>query len=171
MLKIIGVACIVLGAGTIGFRCAGTLRRQAQQLAELQTALCFMKNEILCRLTPLPELLHRAGEETNGAVARLFFRLSERMKAEPHAAPQTLFSQTAKELPSLQLPAPAQRAMLGLFMAFGQFDAQGQCRSIDLADARLREQAELLEKARSAQSRSYRTVAVCAGLAIAVILL
>ena len=171
MLKFLGVACIVLGAGAVGFGCAGRLRRQAQQLADLQTALCFMKSEVLCRLTPLPELLQRAGDEADGTVGRLFYKLSERMRSDPHAAPQTLFTQVTKELPLSELPAQAQRALLGLFMALGQFDAEGQSRSIDLACARLREQAEILEKSRIAQSRSFRTVGICAGFAIAVILL
>ena len=171
MLKLLGIACIVLGAGAVGFGCARRLRRQAQQLADLQTALCLMKSELLCRMTPLPELLENAGKSVGSVVGRLFRRMAEQMRQDLYASPQALFTQTLRELSSLNLPPQAEQALLGLFLALGQFDAEGQCRSIDLASARLREQTEILEKSRIAQSRSYRTIGICAGFAIAVILL
>ena len=53
----------------------------------------------------------------------------------------------------------------------GRFDAAGQARSVALAADRLRLMLAELEAGKRARCRSYRTIGICAGLALAVILL
>lgn len=170
MLKILGLLCVVGSASAVGFGFAAGVRRQAEQLRALQTALGQMKNETAYRMTPLPELLAQAGAQTEGAVGAVFSRCAAELRRRTSTvqfAMQTALSHT----PGLALPQSAQRALLALSASLGKFDVDGQCRAIDLAASRVGEALEDVEQASRARCRSYRTLGVCAGLAIAVILL
>ena len=56
-------------------------------------------------------------------------------------------------------------------LSLGKFDAAGQVSAIELAAGRLRQELQALESRRRERCRSYETIGVCAGLALAVILL
>ena len=116
------------------------------------------------------ELLAQAGAQTEGAVGAVFSRCAAELRRRTSTvqfAMQTALSHT----PGLALPQSAQRALLALSASLGKFDVDGQCRAIDLAAACVGEALEDVEQASRARCRSYRTLGVCAGLAIAVILL
>ena len=66
---------------------------------------------------------------------------------------------------------PARQTLLTLGASLGEFDLDGQSRALELALARLSSQLRRLEEGSSARRRSYATIGVCAGLAVAVILL
>ena len=170
MLKILGLLCVVGSASAVGFGFAAGVRRQAEQLRALQTALGQMKSETAYRMTPLPELLSQVGADTDGAVGALFSRCAlelRRRTSTVQFAMQTALAHT----PGLSLPQSARRALLALSGALGKFDVDGQCRAIDLARSRVDEALEDVELASRARCRSYRTLGMCTGLAIAVILL
>ena len=167
MLKILGLLCVVGSASAVGFGFAAGVRRQAEQLRALQTALGQMKSETAYRMTPLPELLSQVGADTDGAVGALFSRCAlelRRRTSTVQFAMQTALGHTPG-------PQSVRRALLALSGALGKFDVDGQCRAIDLARSRVDEALEDVELASRARCRSYRTLGVCTGLAIAVILL
>ena len=114
MLKILGLLCVVGSASAVGFGFAAGVRRQAEQLRALQTALGQMKNETAYRMTPLPELLAQAGAQTEGAVGAVFSRCAAELRRRTSTvqfAMQTALSHT----PGLALPQSAQRALLARY--------------------------------------------------------
>ena len=113
MLKILGLLCVVGSASAVGFGFAAGVRRQAEQLRALQTALGQMKSETAYRMTPLPELLSQVGADTDGAVGTLISRCAlelRRRTSTVQFAMQTALSHT----PGLSLPQSARRALLAL---------------------------------------------------------
>ena len=108
MLKILGLLCVVGSASAVGFGFAAGVRRQAEQLRALQTALGQMKSETAYRMTPLPELLALVGADTDGAVGALFSRCAlelRRRTSTVQFAMQTALAHT----PGLSLPQSARR--------------------------------------------------------------
>jgi len=170
MLRILGLAMIVTASSAVGFGFAGGIRRQWVQLSALLGALGCMKSEILCRLTPIPELFSVLADYSEGAVGELFARCAAACRQNRCSPPSAVIKDALAGTPGLCLGPDARRALLELGMALGKFDMEGQCRAIGLAEARLQRELELLGQSRRARCRSYETIGVCAGLAIAVLL-
>lgn len=171
MLKILGLGLIVGSASAVGFGFAANVRRQAQQLALLHQALGQMKSELLYRMTPLPELMQRLGADTGDALGQAFSCCAQQLRAHRTGTVQQAMQYALDTTPHLALTGAARRALLGLCVTLGRFDVEGQCRAVDLAASRVAAELEQMEQGRAARCRSYRTLGICAGLAVAVILL
>ncbi len=156
MLKMLGAACVIFSASAVGFGFSGNVRRQCAQLTALIEALTYLKSEMLYRRTPLPQALAKAAE-----------KLEESCMLSVHAA----FRAALGMADGLVLSAQTRQALLSLSLSLGQLDLDGQERALELASERLSAQLRLLEQGRSARCRSYATIGICAGMALAVILL
>ena len=171
MLRILGALCILIGAGAAGFGFAASVRRQARQLGELCAALEAMRCEIEYRMTPLPQLLEQMAQTCATPVGELLLHWS-RMLSDGDGATVSYALRRAMELVrGLELPPQAVQELTSLSVRMGRFDAAGQARSVALAADRLRLMLAELEAGKRARCRSYRTIGICAGLALAVILL
>ena len=71
---------------------------------------------------------------------------------------------------ALTLSARARQTLCTLAFSLGKFDVGGQLRAITLAQAHLRAELDELQSGSRARCRSYETIGVCAGLALAVLL-
>ena len=100
----------------------------------------------------------------------MFARCAAACRQNRCSPPSAVIKDALAGTPGLCLGPDARRALLELGMALGKFDMEGQCRAIGLAEARLQRELELLGQSRRARCRSYETIGVCAGLAIAVLL-
>ena len=56
ILKWIGVALVVAGCGSVGFKISANHRKEEKALRQLIGILDYMECELQYRLTPLPEL-------------------------------------------------------------------------------------------------------------------
>lgn len=172
MLKGIGALCIVLSTSFVGFGFAGGVRRQARQLTAVLEALGYLKGEIMYRRTPLAQVLALLPAAVSDAAVGAFFRSCARqMQTDRTRSVQSAMRAALSDTPQLALSQAAQQTLLTLGASLGQFDLDGQCRAIELASARLEAQLSRLEQGRGARCRSYVTIGICAGLAVAVILL
>ncbi len=171
MLKILGALCIIGGSSAAGFGFAACVRRQAEQLRELSAALSSMRDEIEYRATPLPRLLSELSEQTAGAISELFRFWSEALTAACGASIPYALSCALRRTRRLTLGQDGLSALQTLAQSLGRFDAEAQLRAISLCTQRIENQIARLESEKPARCRSYRTIGVCAGLALAVILL
>ena len=62
-------------------------------------------------------------------------------------------------------------ALMSLFDTLGKYDLDGNLQALDLALGRLREEARQLQGSAAARCKTYVTLGVCTGLAVAVILI
>lgn len=172
MLKGIGALCIILSASAVGFGFAGNIRRQARQTAALVEALGYLKSEILYRRTALPQALETLGQNVSDpAVAALFARCAELLTQNRTLGVPPAFRAALAQTRGLMLPVQAQQTLLTLSLSLGQFDLEGQSRALELAAERLSAQLRTLEQGKTVRCRSYATIGICAGMALAVILL
>ena len=166
--KWVGAILVIVGCGGFGFSLARETQRQEQLLRQLLVSLELMESEIRCRLTPLPKLcLLAAG---GGGPLRGFFRCLGRQldKGDAPRAEQCVERALAEQR---NLPVPVKRILKLLGTSLGKFDLSGQLKGLQSAQAACRRELQDLERNRELRLRSYRTLGLCAGAALAVLLI
>ena len=160
---------VIGGCGGFGFSVAGEAMRQERQLRQLLETLDFMESELRYRLTALPELFQLCALRTNGCLKRLFLDFAGELDA--HSAPdvEQCLRTSLDRQPGL--PARLRRRIWQLGKTLGRFDLAGQLRGIDSAREGCRRELRELERNRQQRLRSYRTLGLCAGAALAILLL
>ena len=170
MLKTIGMILILMASGTVGFGMARTVRRQQVQTVVLIDALLRLRHELQYRLTPLPDAFAVLGEMPNREVAAFFSAMSARLQSGRTCTVGYACRRAMAQTGGLQLTAGTRSALLALFDALGRYDLEGNLQMLELALDRLRAEARTIKSGSRARCKTYISLAVCTGLAIAVIL-
>lgn len=164
--KWIGALLIILGCGGFGFSLAAAHRREENTLRQLIGALDYMECELQFRLTPLPDLCRQAGREGSGPVAQVLLRLSQELDCQ--ISPDVASCMQAA-LSSIEVPSHTARNLELLGASLGRFDMNGQLKGLESVRASCRRDLEALETNRDARLRSYQTLGLCTGAALAII--
>lgn len=168
MLKLIGVLFVVVGSTGTGVTMAWGVRRTLETARHLRTALERMKNEISCRRTALPELMELLSHEP-GPLSALFRDMAEQLRLRQEASVYAIVRKCLTAAPPL--PGEISRILLDLAPGLGQYDVQCQLYSLDLAAGQVQAMIERCQSEQKGRVKSYCTLGVCAGLALAIMLL
>ena len=167
--KWIGAVLIVAGCGGFGFSLSAEHRREEKSLRKLIALLDFMACELQYRMTPLPELCTAAAGEVSGPLRQVFLKLSEILEAsvsEDVAGAMDDALQSAGEL-----PVKTRDNLLVLGRSMGRFDLTGQLSALESVRAGCRRDLEGFTANRDIRLRNYQTLGLCAGAAMAIILI
>lgn len=167
--ELFGAVLIVGGCGGFGVCLGASARREVRELEGLLRALDLMENQLQYRLTPLPELCRMAGKEACGTVGRVFDRLAREL--DQQTAPEVAGCMKAALREERSLSPDLGKALTALGRDLGRFDLPGQLRGLERARARCGKHLEEVENCRVARLREYRTLGLCAGAALAILLL
>ena len=167
--KLIGAALIIAGCGGVGFSMAASHRREEKALRQLIRALDYMGCELQYRLTPLPELCRYAASESGGAVSQVLVQLASELEAQ--VAPDAGSCMNAVLSKTSGLPPRTRKNFQLLGVSLGQFDLQGQLTGLEAARKQCRRELDELSKNRDVRLRSYQTLGLCAGSALAILFL
>jgi stage III sporulation protein AB len=168
-VKLIGAVLIIAGCGGVGFSMAAAHRREEQALRQLIRALDFMGCELQYRLTPLPELCRLAASESGGVISHVLLRLAFELEAQ--VAPDASCCMHAALSQVKGLPTRAAKNLQLLGASLGQFDLQGQLTGIEASRKQCRRELDELTRDRDVRLRSYQTLGLCAGSALAILFL
>lgn len=167
MIRIFGAVFLIGGCGSFGFALGQQYRVQIRLLRQLLAALQEMEWELKYRLTPLPALCAAAGDAAGGKLRELFYRL----KRELEAGEFTEISGCMNGLiQSMGISGSCAGCLRELGNSLGRFDLEGQLLGIGSVRQRCRNSLEELESHRSQRLRSYQTLALCGGAALAILL-
>ena len=167
-IKWIGTAIILLGCGGFGFRLAATHRLRVKELRDLLSVMELLSGELRYRLTPLPELCLMAAGCVQGSVGKTFRRLRDELDRQ--IAPDAECCMSAAVSASC-LTSDTKRLLLGLGRTLGRFDLEGQLKGIGGISRETAAELDRLTKNQDARLRSYQTLGLCAGAALAILLL
>lgn len=167
--KWIGAILIIGSCSGCGFSIAAGKRKEEDLLCRLMDILRFVEQELQFRLTPLPELCHLAAGETKGLFHHVFMNLYEELTCQK--MPDAGSCMYAAIRRSGEIPARVRRLLIQLGNGLGKFDLQGQLVEIQAVQKRCEESLNLIRKNREERLRSYQTLGVCAGAALAIILI
>lgn len=168
-LKLIGAILIIAGCGGVGFSMAATHRREEAALRQLIRALDYMGCELQYRLTPLPELCRNAAGECTGIVSTVLAKLAKELEAQ--IAPDAVSCMNAALSKAARLPQRTKKNLQLLGSSLGQFDLQGQLTGLEAARIQCRRELDELSKDRDVRLRSYQTLGLCVGSALAILFL
>lgn len=167
-LKLIGSILIIAGCGGVGFSMAASHRREENALRQLIRALDYMGCELQYHLTPLPELCRNAAAESGGSISRVLLKLATEL--ENQIAPDATACMNAALSATDKLPQRAKKNLQLLGASLGRFDLQGQLSGLEGARTQCRRELDELSDNRDVRLRSYQTLGLCAGSALAILL-
>lgn len=168
-IKWFGAMLIVSGCGAVGFVIAAAYRREEKELRQLSGALDYMACELQYRLTPLPDLCGQAAEECQGSVGRILKDLQEELKLQ--SLPDVECCVRAALSREGDYPQRICRAFQILGTSLGRFDLEGQLKGLEAVRNYCRRELEELSCGRDARLRSYQTLGICTGAALAILLI
>lgn len=168
-IKWIGAILIIVGSGGFGFRMAWSYKREIQSLRQLARALEYMVSELEYRLTPLAELCVKTSEILTGSLKTVFLSFARELDGQmaPNAA--YCMSVTLNNVP--ELPKKTAQYFKDLGNCLGVFDLQGQLRGLESVHSACMDDVTQMEQQRTQRVRSYETLALCAGAALAILLI
>lgn len=167
--KWVGAILIIVSCGGCGFSIAAGKRREEKLHCQLLDMLQFMENELQYRLTALPELCQMAAANTRGDLSNVFSNLHREL--ETRKLPDAGSCMYAAIRQSGEIPARIRRLLILLGNSLGQFDLPGQIDGIRSVRRRCTDSLESIRKNREQQLRCFQTLGVCAGAALAVVLI
>lgn len=168
-LKLIGAVLVVAGCGGCGFAMAASYRREEAALGQYLKALELMEWELSCRLTPLPVLCRCTAESVKGPVSELLLALAQELERQVYPDVNECLCFAMASLPGL--PAVLRTHARDLGDTLGRFDLPGQLKGLQSAAGRAKKSLTELEENRTGRLRSYQTLGLCAGAALAILFL
>lgn len=168
-IKLIGAFMIIAGCGGFGFYMAAAHKAEETTLTRLTAILDYMECELQYRLTPLPTLCRQAASESTGILRNVFQNLS--CELEGQVSPDVASCMHAAIMKSPRIPALTERCLKLLGSSLGRFDLQGQLRGLDSVRGFCRTKIAELSRNRDTRIRSYQTLSLCAGAALAILLI
>lgn len=166
-IKWIGAILIVVGCGGFGFTMGAIQLREEKKLRELISALDFMVCELHYRLTPLPDLCRLTAGETRGYVRDVYLALAEELEAQISPDVQRCMQAALSRVP--EPPGCTGEFFLQLGQTLGRFDLEGQLKGFETVRSACRERLESLINNKETRHRSYQTLGICAGAALAIL--
>ena len=167
-LKWIGAICVFASCCGWGLLAASRHRMKISALQQFISVLNFMICELQYRTTPLPQLCRLAGEQRQGNVKQVFMELARELDAQISPDAQRCMAAVLDRHCNLPIEL---RGLLGeLGNKLGKFNLLGQVRALEDARNGAMEQLGELKKNKDERLRSYQTLGLCAGAAIAILL-
>lgn len=166
-MKLIGIVFIVLSAGTVGCSMAMSMKKKCLLLRQLLDALQILKNELSVCATPLPQAFGLMAVSSTGELEAVFSAVAKDMDRNRWITPYDAFQALWKDKPQ----EPWQQVLLSLARKLGKYDLDAQLQGIETAKCATAQILSQMERERSMKSRTYETLAICAGLAVAILLI
>lgn len=166
-LKLLGAVLVIAGCGGLGFKIAAQHLREEKNLRELISVLDFMECELQYRQTPLPELCRQAAGECKSILRDVFWDLSREL--DDQIAPDVESCVHAALAKTKTIPDITLQMMELLGRNLGRFDIDGQLKGLDAVRQECRRLLDSLTKNKDIRLRSYQTLGLCAGAALAIL--
>lgn len=168
MIRMIGASCIIAGSGAFGLAMAAAHRRTERQLAILLKSLEYMSCELSYRQTPLPTLCRDAAMGEKGCIPDFFRELSKELEKGEAPDVQVCVWEVLQRVD----PEPSLRRHLrDLGAMLGRFDLPGQLRGLDAAIQSAGDALRCVRDGAEERRRSFQTLGLCAGAALAILFL
>ena len=168
-MRWIGAVLVVLCGGYFGFSMVFAHKKEENFVRQIISAISFMECELQCRLTPLPQLLSKASKEINGVTATILESLAEELTNQ--ISPEVYCCMDTVLRKHKNIPLCCAEVFQKLGQCLGRFDLQGQLQELDSIRTLCLSRLTHLETDRDIRLRSYKTLGLCAGAALAILLL
>lgn len=170
-MKLAGVVFIIASAGSVGWQLAAALKSRCRLLRQLLAAMQILKNEISVCATPLPQAFALMAVSAAGPVERVFSAMARELERQRWLTVPAAMDRALENEKELRREPEICQALRLLAAELGKYDRQTQVQSISLTISRLEELLAGAEQERTARTRTYELLGLCAGISIAILLL
>lgn len=167
--KLLGAALIVAGCGGFGFSMAAFYRREVQGLRQIIAALNIMECELQYRHTPLPELCRCVAREVDKPIGTVFRHLTQEL--EQQLRPDASACMHAALHIGPELPKGLRDIMEEFGNTLGRYDLPGQLKGLEALRQLCQERLNTWTENSRQRIRSYQTLGICAGIALAILMI
>ena len=167
-MKYIGAVFVIAGCGGCGFMMAVHHLKQIRLYKKFLMLLDYMSCELQYRATPLPQLCREASAQTAGILSEIFINLADELDSQilPNA-----YRCMSSALAKMHLvDGSFAQLLLEFSQNLGAFDVTGQLRGFEYAKKACHEKLDSLLRNKDTRLRSYRTLGLCAGATLAILL-
>ena len=166
-VRLLGAVCVILGCGGFGFMIAVNARREISALRQLISVMDFIECELNYRRPPLAQLCRLTAAIANGCVKRLLLCIAEELDQQKADSVDKCITAAIQHIPDLP-PLTAQR-VIELGKSLGKFDLDGQIKCIRALNTENTRLLNELTVDHITRIRSYKTLGLCAGAAMAIL--
>ena len=168
VVKWIGAVLILSGSFGTGLAMVHSHRSEIQELKELISALEYMTCELQYNLTPLPALCRQTAKDRKGIIGKVMSdfasELDQQITPDAQACMQSVIANN-------NIRQRTRFCLEQLALNLGKFDLNGQLKGIESVRALIKRQLDELESNKEIRLRSYQTLSLCAGAALAILLI
>ena len=168
-IKLIGAVIVIGTCGGFGFKIANEHRTEERMLRQITALLDYMECELQYRLTPLPQLCRQASEQATGTLSKIFLRLSQELGEHITNDVSSCVERAIAKTDGIPYLTKAALEQLG--QTLGRFDIDGQLKGLEAVRQECRRNIDSLNKDKESRLRSYQTLGLCAGAALAILFL
>lgn len=165
--KIIGAILIICACGGFGFYLSHMQKKEEKSLRELLRIINYMSTELLCRLTPLPELCYQISNEFGGSLGKIFSMLAKEL--DKQLAPDANMCMLTTLNYYADIPEVTGKLLQRLGQTLGRYDISGQSTQIQLVREECERNLRALCDNKELRFRTYHTLGLCAGAALAIL--
>ena len=167
IMRIIGALLVIASTTAMGFSVAAAQKKEEHALMQLIRALEFMSCELQFRMPALPDLCASTALQVNDPIKDFFLKAQE--KLQQHATPEvsSCFRLAMAEVSKLPDTVLRNLGLLGKRM--GRFDLDGQLSGIHSLTELCKRDLKGLQSNQEVRLRSYRTLGICAGIALVIL--
>lgn len=169
IFKVLGAVLVLAGCGGCGLLIAAHHKREVKSLRQLISLLDYMECELQYRYTPLPDLCRQVAYEATGSARQVF--LSFALEMEDQLSPDVEKCMDAALAQCSDLPRHTRSILQLMGRSLGRFDMEGQLLGLENIRSECRRSLETLTKDQASRLRCYQTLGLCAGAAIAILLI
>ena len=165
--RLLGALLIISGCGGFGISLVLEEKRQDSLLHDFLSALQFMQWDLQYRLTPLPDLLQKAAEQSGGQVREVLKSVSGELQQQVLPDVSSCMQKVLRDRG--EIPRSVLRIFRKLGLSLGSFDLPGQLEGLKEVEKLCRMEIDRLAAGKAQRFRSYETLGFCAGLALAIL--
>ena len=138
-------------------------------ICSLERMLRYMEWELQYHLTPLPELCRQAAKDGYGGIREVMMHMAAELDQQIEPDALTCMKAALRQC-DLQ-HGRIYELLLQLGQTLGRFDLPGQLEGLKAVRSACRAEQDALSQNRVVRLRSYRTLGLCAGAALAILFL
>lgn len=164
-MKYLGIVFVLISSATVGFQMAESLKNKCSLLRCFLESLNVLEREIAICGTPLPQAFARMAGSSNGVLAEIYSETAKSMDRNPWVTPYDAVRTAVSDREDLLC-----QLLLPLFQKLGKYDTDAQKQAVEAARRDTETVLEKLTEECHIKSRTYRTLGICTGLAVAILL-
>lgn len=167
MLKLFGALLIIAGCSSFGILMTAAHRKEVNSLEQLVCILEYIKCSLQHHMLPLAEICRNINSKFTGNVRKAFLLLADEL--DNQVAPSVQICMEVALSKSKDIPKRTYDILISLGKRLGDFGLEGQLKGIETIHSECEEILRSCTKNQDSRLRTYQTLAICAGVAVAIL--